>query len=160
MGALILAAGGVVFNDSGRVALIHRPAYDDWCLPKGKLDKRESEMQAAVREVMEETGCIGAPQKFLGTVYYEIEGKPMLVFFWLMLCRHRRKFMANAEVDALVWMRPEVAMRRLDYVEERHVLELAMKSAPRIAVAAPVVVRKKLAKLPRRRKAARKKKKK
>ncbi len=69
--APILAAGGVVFDSRGRIAVIHRPAYDDWSLPKGKLDKGESEMQAAVREVQEETNCVAAPQRFLGTVYYE-----------------------------------------------------------------------------------------
>ena len=125
--APILAAGGVVFDGRGRIAVIHRPAYDDWTLPKGKLDKGESEMQAAIREVQEETGCIAAPQRFLGTIYYEAEDRRKLVFFWVMECRKRDKFKPNREVDALVWMKPEIAERRLNYSEERRMVTLAMK---------------------------------
>ena len=123
----ILAAGGVVFDSRGRVAVIHRPVYDDWSLPKGKLDKGESEMQAAVREVFEETACVAAPQRFLGTIYYESAGRSKLVFFWAMDCRKRGKFKANREVDAVVWMKPEIAERRLDYPEEQRMLLLALK---------------------------------
>lgn len=125
--APILAAGGVVFDTRGRIAVIHRPVYDDWSLPKGKLDKGESEMQAAVREVQEETSCIAAPQRFLGTVYYETAGRTKLVFFWVMECRKRGKFKPNREVDALVWMKPEIAERRLDHAEERKMVTLALK---------------------------------
>ena len=55
MSDLIEAAGGVVVRD-GQVALVHRPRYDDWTLPKGKLDPGESFEEAALREVEEETG--------------------------------------------------------------------------------------------------------
>ena len=64
MSDLIKAAGGVVMRD-GRVALVHRPRYDDWTLPKGKLDPAESFEQAAVREVEEETGLRGRPVREL-----------------------------------------------------------------------------------------------
>ena len=53
------AAGGVVERD-GRVLLVHRPRYDDWTFPKGKLDPGESFEDAALREVEEETG-VSAP---------------------------------------------------------------------------------------------------
>jgi len=56
MSAEVRAGGGVVLDPEGRVALVHRPRYDDWTLPKGKLDRGESFEDAAVREVEEETG--------------------------------------------------------------------------------------------------------
>ena len=52
----VQAAGGLVVRPDGRIAVIHRPRYDDWSLPKGKLERRESFEEAAVREVLEETG--------------------------------------------------------------------------------------------------------
>ena len=50
---------GCVVRDDGRVAVVHRPRYDDWSLPKGKLDHGETFEDGALREVFEETGCAG-----------------------------------------------------------------------------------------------------
>jgi 8-oxo-dGTP pyrophosphatase MutT (NUDIX family) len=60
LGRLVLAAGGVVWRGHHgdiEVAVIHRPRYDDWTLPKGKLEPGEPELVAAVREVGEEIGA-------------------------------------------------------------------------------------------------------
>ena len=67
-GKQVLAAGAVLWRpheDSGapRIAVIHRPRYDDWSLPKGKLDNSEIEPVAAVREIREETGQLDFPSK-------------------------------------------------------------------------------------------------
>src|SRR5580698_7436769 len=71
----VRAAGGVVWRPTatgGRVyAVVHRPAYDDWSLPKGKLAAGESELVAAVREVGEEIGADVAVSRRITTVRYE-----------------------------------------------------------------------------------------
>ncbi len=123
----VFAAGGVVFNDEGRVAVIHRPQYDDWCLPKGKLEKGEDALVAAVREVWEETGCIAAPERFLGTLCYTIKGKPKWVFYWRMRVDSAEEFSPNSEVDQLVWLTLGGATRRLQYRGERDMLRLAAR---------------------------------
>src|ERR1700755_2044627 len=66
----VLAAGGVVVRKDGRVAVIHRPRYDDWSLPKGKLDAGESFEDGALREVEEETGIRGRIREELAPVEY------------------------------------------------------------------------------------------
>ena len=68
---MIRAAGAVLHRD-GRVAVVHRPQYDDWTLPKGKLDPGEDEPEAAMREVEEETGHVGAIEHDLGTIGYDV----------------------------------------------------------------------------------------
>lgn len=123
----IFAAGGVVFDAAGRVAVIHRPQYDDWCLPKGKLKKYEDALIAAVREVREETGCIAAPERFLGTICYDVKGTPKWVFYWRMRSEKAEAFKANEEVDKLVWLTVAGAVRRLNHSGERDMLRLANK---------------------------------
>ena len=69
------AAGGVVLRD-GCVLLVHRPAYDDWTLPKGKLDPGESWQEAARREVEEETGLRCEPGEEVGRTFYDDRQRP------------------------------------------------------------------------------------
>src|SRR3954470_10760122 len=69
----VLAAGGVVVRD-GRVAVVHRPKYDDWSLPKGKLDPGEGFEEAALREVEEETGMRCRLGRELPSTEYQLEG--------------------------------------------------------------------------------------
>ena len=86
----VSAAGGVVERD-GLVAVVHRPRYDDWSLPKGKLDRGESWEQAALREVREETGLECELGEQLPTVrYMDQRGRPKTVRYWRM-ARHRRQ---------------------------------------------------------------------
>ena len=59
MNDVVRAAGGVVLNEAGELAVVYRPKYDDWTLPKGKLLPGEAEEDAALREVEEETGLVG-----------------------------------------------------------------------------------------------------
>lgn len=115
----VFAAGGVVVDPQGRIAVIHRPRYGDWCLPKGHLDQGESEMAAAVREVWEETGCLASPERFLGTVHYMGPRGPKFVFFWSMRLETAGPIIAGDEVDEVQWLAPGEALARLTHEGER-----------------------------------------
>ena len=123
------AAGGVVLRrpDGGpvEVALIHRPAYDDWTLPKGKLNPGETHEEAALREVKEETGLdcrLGEPA---GQVdYRDRKGRPKVVRYWTMqpLSSSDGQFAPNAEVDQLRWIPLAEAGPALTYDHDRQIL--------------------------------------
>ena len=117
----IAAAGGVVMRD-GQVAVVHRPRYDDWTLPKGKLDASESFEEAAVREVQEETGLRGRLVRELPATAYRVGGRPKVVRYWLMDVEHEGPFVPNDETDQLRWVTPDEAMRLLSYDRDRDVL--------------------------------------
>lgn len=120
----VTAAGGVVWR--GRhgdieVALVHRPRYDDWTLPKGKLMDGESELAAAVREVGEELGATVAVSRRVGRVHYRDGGAKKTVAYWAM--RYLAgEFVPNAEVDAIEWLTPAHAAKRLTYAVDLPVL--------------------------------------
>jgi 8-oxo-dGTP diphosphatase len=114
--AEVEAAGGVVLDHDGRVALVHRPRYDDWSLPKGKLDPGESFEEAALREVEEETGMRCRLLDMLDPVEYrDNKGRQKLVRYWLMAVDEDPGFMPNDEVDELRWVPPEEAVALLSY---------------------------------------------
>jgi 8-oxo-dGTP pyrophosphatase MutT (NUDIX family) len=125
MSARSEAAGGVVMRDDGRVAVVHRPRYDDWSLPKGKLDPGESFEQAALREVEEETGLRCRLGRELPSVEYEVSGRPKLVRYWLMDVESDPGFAPNSEVDELRWVSPADAAALLTYERDRRVLAAA-----------------------------------
>ena len=106
----------------GRVALVHRPRYDDWTLPKGKLDPAESFEEAAVREVQEETGLHGRLVRELLPTTYRVGGRDKVVRYWLMDVEHRGPFVPNDETDELRWAPINEAMRLLTYGRDREVL--------------------------------------
>jgi 8-oxo-dGTP diphosphatase len=116
--AEVLAAGGLVTRD-GDILVVHRPKYDDWSLPKGKLDKGEDFEQAALREVWEETGyrCrLGRP---LGdTTYHDNKDRSKLVRYFEM---HPEggEFTPNDEVDELRWLPISDAHDLLSYDFDR-----------------------------------------
>ena len=118
------AAGGVVMRD-GEVALVHRSRYDDWTLPKGKLDPGESFEEAAVREVEEETGLRGRLVRELPAAEYQVSGRPKLVRYWLMDVEHEGPFVPNDETDQLRWLPPDEALRLLTYDRDLDVLRAA-----------------------------------
>jgi 8-oxo-dGTP diphosphatase len=115
------AAGGVVERD-GRVLLVHRPRYDDWTFPKGKLDPGESFEDAALREVEEETGVRCSLGRELASTRYEVNGRPKLVRYWLMTPRAELEFTPNEETDGLRWVTPDEARALLTYDRDRDVL--------------------------------------
>jgi 8-oxo-dGTP diphosphatase len=114
----VRAAGGVVLRD-GRVAVVHRPRYDDWSLPKGKLDPDESFEDAALREVEEETGLRCHLVRELPAVEYEVRGRPKVVRYWAMEVAEETPFVPNEEVDELRWVEPQDALGLLSYDRDR-----------------------------------------
>jgi 8-oxo-dGTP pyrophosphatase MutT (NUDIX family) len=118
------AAGGVVVRN-GEVALVHRPRYDDWTLPKGKVDRGESYEEAAVREVEEETGVRARLVRELPSTNYRVSGRPKVVRYWLMDVEHEGPFTPNDETDQLRWVSPDEALRLLTYDRDRDFLASA-----------------------------------
>jgi 8-oxo-dGTP diphosphatase len=117
---VIRAAGGVVVRD-GLVLLVHRARYDDWSLPKGKLEPGETWEDAALREVWEETGVRCVLGAFLGSTHYSVDGKPKEVRWWAMTTDGEAH--ASNEVDAVQWVTPDEAREVLSYDWERQLLD-------------------------------------
>ena len=126
---VVYAAGAVLWRpqadpatDSAiEVALIHRPRYDDWSLPKGKVDPGETAPVAAVREVCEETGNHCTLGRRLVTVSYPIDQGVKKVYYWAARSAGGT-FVPGTEVDELVWLPIADAMQKLDYAQDRKVL--------------------------------------
>ena len=138
---MIEAAGGVVWrrNAEGRlrILLVHRPRYDDWSLPKGKLDAGESFEAAALREVEEETGLRCRLGPALPTVRYrDGRGRAKVVRYWAMEALEGTEgtdatapqegagwFVANDEVDEVAWVSLERARNTLTYPHDVEVVD-------------------------------------
>lgn len=122
----VRAAGGVVWRPSGdgvEVCVVHRPRYDDWSLPKGKLDPGEHPLTAAVREVAEEADVRGVPQVRLPLVHYLMrDGAPKVVEFWSMRAAGTGGFQPQTEVDDVRWLPLGEATRLLSYPHDVRVL--------------------------------------
>jgi len=117
---VIRAAGAVLWRpgpDGPEVGLIHRPRYDDWSFPKGKVEPDEHVQLAAVREVAEETGYQVALSRRLPTITYAVSGRPKQVRYWAARARTDKEedncFAPNDEVDELIWLGPLEARRQL-----------------------------------------------
>jgi 8-oxo-dGTP diphosphatase len=122
---VVRAAGGIVTLRDGeepRFALVHRPKYDDWTFPKGKLHDGESEEQGALREVEEETGLrcrLGDPVD--SVTYTDRLGRPKVVRYWTMT-PDGGTFRPNDEIDELRWVGSDEAMELLTYRHDRDLL--------------------------------------
>ena len=127
---LIEAAGAIVLRRAAgrqvQVLLIHRPSYNDWSLPKGKLDPDEYLAAAAVRETMEETAVtirLGHP---IDRIQYSIPTGTKRVAYWLGTELEQRRFTPNSAVAKRIWPPVPPALKRLTYADERHLLEQAL----------------------------------
>jgi 8-oxo-(d)GTP phosphatase len=123
---LIEAAGGVLWRRSAggagiEVALVHRPKYADWSIPKGKLNADEHPIIGGLREVREETGFAAVPGRPLGEVRYLKDGSPKRVRFWAMEAVSG-EFTVNDEVDQVMWLPPREAMRHLSPSRDQSLL--------------------------------------
>ncbi len=120
------AAGAVVTRRGGEVLLVHRPKYDDWSFPKGKLDPGEHAVTAAVREVSEETGLDVRLGPGLAPQHYRMSnGRPKRVDYWtarVIGSDDVRRYRPNAEIDAVEWVDWEEAVARLTYDYDRDTL--------------------------------------
>jgi 8-oxo-dGTP diphosphatase len=132
---VVPAAGAVLWRRSSdlaadraavEVALIHRPRYDDWSLPKGKVDPGETEPVTALREVAEETGYTAVLGRRLGAVAYDVPQGQKRVWYWAARATGG-DFAPNAEVDKLIWLPVEAAMDQLQYHYDRKVLRRFVK---------------------------------
>jgi 8-oxo-dGTP diphosphatase len=128
----VRAAGTVLWRaspyapDGVEIALIHRPRYDDWSLPKGKLKRGEEPVAAALRETREETGLdceLGGP---LPTTRYPVDGRPKEVRYWAARAMPG-SFVANDEVDRMVWLPPAAARHRLTHDHDRPLVDALLR---------------------------------
>ena len=131
----VRAAGGAVIRprDGGGVELcvVHRPRYDDWTLPKGKLDRGESFEDAALREVWEETGLRCRLQQELEPVHYhDGKGRPKIVRYWQMAVAADDGFEPNDEVDAIRWLELPAAAGLLTYPHDQELVATLVAGRP------------------------------
>jgi len=135
--ATVIAAGGVVWRErhgARQVLLVHRPRYDDWSLPKGKLTQHEHVLLAARREIEEETGVqvvLGAP---LGVQRYPIRKNgataEKLVHYWSAAAVSGSDFEPNDEVDKIDWLPVDKARSRLSYPRDVDIVDALDKVTP------------------------------
>ena len=121
----IRAAGGIVWEGEpwkSRVLLIFRHRRRDWCLPKGKLDEGETFEEAAVREILEETGYEVSLGESAGEVHYEVKGRPKTVRYWHTTVDRNAGFEENSEVERIEWLSIDEALERMDYKSEKSLL--------------------------------------
>ncbi len=127
----VIAAGAVVLRRGQQVLLVHRPRYDDWSFPKGKLDPGEHITAAAVREVAEETGLhvrLGVP--LTPQSYLVAGGRTKVVHYWVGRCvgdDDVSSYLVNAEIDDLGWVPVRAAAEKLTYSFDRDTLDEAVK---------------------------------
>ena len=129
---VIQAAGGLVWRESAdgpEVLLVHRPRYDDWSFPKGKMEAGETWTETALREVEEETGFLVALDVFAGSFSYLVGGRVKIVLFWKMKIRKETPFVPNDEVDQLKWLGVDAARKMLAYGLERDLLRAVVNHA-------------------------------
>ena len=122
---VVRAAGGLLLRSGVfglEVALVHRPKYDDWTFPKGKLTEGESDEEAALREVEEETGYRARLDRELASISYrDPSSRPKVVRYWTMTPLEG-SFRPNSEVDELRWLPIDDAARTLTYDHDRELL--------------------------------------
>jgi 8-oxo-dGTP diphosphatase len=124
---VIRASGGLVVRDGDggerEVLVVHRPRYEDWSFPKGKLKSGETDEECAVREVAEETGLVcELGEELPATEYTDASGRPKRVRYWLMRPVGGRLEYLH-EVDEARWVSPEQARALLSYERDRGLLE-------------------------------------
>jgi 8-oxo-(d)GTP phosphatase len=138
---LVRAAGGLVTREGQHgleVAVVHRPAYDDWSFPKGKLDDGEDELACALREVHEETDLRCKVLRDLGGItYVDGQSRPKVVRYWHMRPKKGETLRASHEIDDARWVPIAVAEPLLSYTHDRTLLR-RLTGEPSDSAAIPV----------------------
>jgi phosphohistidine phosphatase SixA/ADP-ribose pyrophosphatase YjhB (NUDIX family) len=124
----IVAAGGVIWRrdieGDIEVLLVHRPRYDDWSLPKGKVEEGEALISCAYREILEETGLNIKLGPYVGSVeYYVSDGLKHVAYWSASIIGDHSSFHANEEVDQIIWLDIESAVFRATRDSDRYILE-------------------------------------
>jgi len=109
-------------GDGYEVLVVHRPRYDDWSLPKGKDEPGETPEEAAVREVMEETGQPARIIAPLGESSYPTIAGDKVVRWFAMRATAPSAFVPNGEVDQIRWLEPKAAAKVLSYHRDREIV--------------------------------------
>jgi 8-oxo-dGTP pyrophosphatase MutT (NUDIX family) len=136
---VIKAAGGILLRSTQRgdeVMIVYRKRYQDWTLPKGKLQDGESFPEAALREVEEETGCSCRLGAYLGAISYAYNGVPKVVMFWKMAVIQEKPLEDTGEISEAVWMPVPTAMQRMTHAQEKSLLA-RVAGAPRTVPSFP-----------------------
>src|SRR4051794_30160820 len=117
----VLAAGGIVLRHEQPplIAVVRLRKRDEWVLPKGKLDRGETAIAAAAREVLEETGHDVTVHEFLGTLVYETNGRSKVVHYWRMEACSRQAYELMHDIRAVDWLPLDAALERLSRTSER-----------------------------------------
>jgi 8-oxo-dGTP diphosphatase len=127
----IQAAGAVLWRKSDisqlEIAVIHRPRYGDWSLPKGKVESGESHISAGYREIQEETGYESTFGPEIGTVVYKLEGAPKEVRYWVAAATLKTGTPNPQEVDEVLWLAPKKAKEKLSNKDERAVVDFFLE---------------------------------
>jgi 8-oxo-dGTP diphosphatase len=129
---VVRAAGCVLWRRSPadgtlELCLVHRPKYDDWSWPKGKLRRGEDPLAGALREVTEETGYAAVPGPELSAVTYMVGGRPKQVRYWAAEAAAGH-FVPNREVDRLRWLTPAGARGRLTQFRDRELVDELLRT--------------------------------
>lgn len=130
--SVVQAAGCVLwrrspFDGELEVCLVHRPKYDDWSHPKGKLKRGEDHLTGALREVAEETGYRAVTGAELPAMRYLANGRPKHVRYWAAEAA-AGAFTPNNEVDRILWLSPTAARNRLTQPRDRTLVDSLLAS--------------------------------
>ena len=120
MHLVVRAAGGIIVRDDA-VLLVHRPKYDDWSFPKGKLEKGETWGECAVREVEEETSLRCEIGELVGSTRYFVPQGPKEVHYYRMTCEGEAR--AQNEIDDVRWVPFDGAPELLTHERDRKLFE-------------------------------------
>lgn len=146
--APVLAAGGIVLRqaETPEIAVVRLRKRNEWVLPKGKLDDGETARDAALREVLEETGHDVSVHEFLGTLVYDSGGRCKVVHYWRMESSGEQAYELMDDVKAVDWLPLDAAVDRLSRSHERAFLEnvgpLALEAAALARPTRPVKAKK------------------
>jgi phosphohistidine phosphatase SixA/predicted NUDIX family NTP pyrophosphohydrolase len=132
---MIRAAGAVLWREVRpfelEIAIVHRPKFEDWTFPKGKVEDGESAIQAAYREVLEETSVDPIFGPYIGDAEYEIDGEMKKVHYWMAKApKVISNFVPNDEIDRLEWVSTKQARHFLTYDVDREILKF-FRDTPR-----------------------------